>query len=174
MRNRPTAPREVIGDPARFREWYEASLPSVYGYLLSRCGHDPALAEELTQQTYERAIRHADRFEGRSDPVTWLCAIGRNQLVDHFRRAKKSHLRDARLRADARASAEGWRGTEVLDAVERTLASMRPDQRLALIFRYLDDLPVRDVARLLRRSESATESLLSRARDAFRRAHGED
>jgi RNA polymerase sigma-70 factor, ECF subfamily len=46
------------------------------------------------------------------------------------------------------------------------------DQRMALLFRYLDDLSVREVARLIGRSEKAAESLLARGRESFRQAYG--
>jgi RNA polymerase sigma-70 factor (ECF subfamily) len=127
------------------------------------------LAEELTQQTYVEALRHADRFDGRSNVVTWLCAIGRNKLVDHYRRARRDERRHGELVLLPRA--DGWHDTETRDAVERALGGLPPDQRLALIFRYLDGLTVREVASALGRTESATESLLSRARESFRRAY---
>lgn len=53
----------------------------------------------------------------------------------------------------------------------QALAKLLPDQRVALMFRYLDQMSVREVAKLMHRSESATESLLSRAREAFRLAY---
>lgn len=163
----------LVRDEARFRAWYDAVLPRVHRYLAARCGGDEALAEELTQQTFVEAIRNRSRFDGRSDVVTWLCAIGRNKLVDHHRRHGRDQRRHGelldqhRLRADA-----AWRSSEARDAVERALAVLPADQRLALLFRHLDGLSVREVAAVIGRSEKATESLLARARDAFRRAYG--
>lgn len=46
------------------------------------------------------------------------------------------------------------------------------DQRIALLFRYLDGMSVREVAHAIGRSEKATESLLARGREGFRRAYG--
>ena len=54
------------------------------------------------------------------------------------------------------------------------LESLGPHHRIALMLRYLDGLPVREVAALLDRTEHATEALLVRARIAFRRAYRED
>lgn len=159
----------LVNDESAFRDWYDRTLPRVYRYLLSRCSGDAALAEDLTQQTYIEAIRRADRFDGRSDVVTWLCAIGRNKLVDHYRRAGRDARRHSEL--SLMPGRDAWHETETRDAVERALDHLAPDQRLALVFRYLDGLPVRDVAAALGRTESATESLLSRAREGFRRAY---
>jgi RNA polymerase sigma-70 factor (ECF subfamily) len=166
---RPATLAALVQDEIAFRDWYDRTLPRVYRYLLSRCSGDVSLAEELTQQTYVEALRHADRFDGRSNVVTWLCAIGRNKLIDHYRRAGRDQRRDDVLVLMPRG--DEWHDTETRDAVERALGDLAPDQRLALIFRYLDGLPVREVATALGRTESATESLLSRARESFRRAY---
>lgn len=161
----------LVADPVRFRTWYDDALPRVYRYLLTRCG-DESLAEEVTQEAFIEAVRARRRFEGRSDPVTWICTIGRNRLVDHVRRDRRNAVRQLRL-VDARLDVEtrAWATSDDREAVERSLAALLPDQRLALMLRYLDQLPVREIASLMHRSESATESVLSRAREAFRRAY---
>lgn len=163
----------IVRDDARFREWYDATLPRVYGYLAARCAGDDALAEELTQETFVEAIRQRHRFDGRSDVVTWLCAIGRNKLVDHYRRHGRDARRHDRLIAgEARTPDAPWRAVETREAVEATMAQIPADQRIALLFRYLDGLSVREVAQTIGRSEKATESLLARGRESFRRAFG--
>ena len=163
----------VVRDEARFRDWYDATLPRVYRYLAARCAGDDALAEELTQQTFVEAIRQRERFDGRSDIVTWMCAIGRNKLVDHYRRHGRDVRRHERLIADHPQSTDApWRAAEAREAVEAAMAQLPSDQRIALLFRYLDGLSVREVARAIGRSEKATESLLARGRESFRRAFG--
>jgi RNA polymerase sigma-70 factor, ECF subfamily len=163
---------EIVDDAAAFRAWYDETLPRVYRYLAARCGDD-GLAEELTQQTFVEAIRRRDRFDGRADVVTWLCAIGRNKLIDHYRRHERDQLRQDRLIADSLRHADApWQSHDVRDRVEAAIATLPGDQRLALLFKHLDGLSVREVATLLGRSEKATESLLSRARESFRRAYG--
>ncbi len=164
----------IVRDESRFRDWYDAVLPRVYRYLAARCAGDVALAEELTQQTMVEAIRSRDRFDGRSSVVTWLCAIGRNKLVDHYRRHGREERRHLQLVDQQRSGADSeWRSSETRQQVEAALAMLAPDQRMALLFMYLDGLSVREVAAVLGRSEKATESLLTRARDSFRRAYGD-
>lgn len=163
----------IVRDEVQFRDWYDATLPRVYRYLVARCGGDEALAEELTQQTFVEAIRHRERFDGRADVVTWLIAIARNRLVDHHRRHGRDARRHDRLIREHRDPTDApWRAAEAREAVAAALAQLPPDQRLVLLFRYLDDLSVREVATAIGRSEKATESLIARAREGFRRAHG--
>ena len=159
----------LFGDEVAFRDWYDRALPHVYRYLLSRCAGDQHLAEELTQQTFVEALRHPDRFDGRSSAETWLCAIGRHKLVDHYRRSGRDHRRHGELAL--LPGRDRWADSETRDAVEQALGGMPGDQRLALVFRYLEGMPVREVASTIGRSESATESLLSRARESFRQAY---
>jgi RNA polymerase sigma-70 factor (ECF subfamily) len=170
QRELPQTLDTLVQDPVAFRHWYDLVLPRVYRYLLARSG-DRWLAEELTQQTFVEAIRSRRRFDGRSDVVTWLCAIGRNKLVDHYRRSGREVTRQERLEAGGGAPDEVASSDE-RDAIRRALNELPSDQRLALIFRYLDQMPVREVAAQLDRSEKATESLLSRAREGFRQAYG--
>ena len=161
----------IVADPVRFRAWYDEALPRVYRYLLTRCG-DQELAEEVTQEAFVEAIRSRRKFQGRSDPVTWVIAIGRNRLVDHIRHDRRSAARHLRLvdsRRDLESSA--WRESDDREAIQQALGTLLPDQRLALTLRYLDQMPVGEIASLLQRSESATESVLSRAREAFRHAY---
>lgn len=163
---------DVIRDEHAFRDWYDDALPRVYRYLFIRSGRDVALAEELTQQTFTEAIRRHAQFDGRSDSVTWLCAIGRNKLVDHHRRLDRDRRRHLRLVAGwADAEDTHWRSTDEREAVERALDAVGGEQRIALVLRYLDGLTTRELATALGRSESAADSLLSRAREAFRRAY---
>ena len=90
-----------------FDSWYRRTLPRVYSYLLSRCGNDPTLAEELTQQTFIAAVDLRSRYDGRSDTVTWLCGIARHKLADHFRMVEREERRRMRLEVREIQLAEG-------------------------------------------------------------------
>lgn len=166
--------RAVLADQRAFRDWYERSLSYVYGYVFDRCGGS-SVAEELTQEAFVEAVRHQARFDGRSDPLTWVCGIARHKLADHFRRLERQERRQARLVArhveeepDRDVSEVGDAG----DAVRSVLRSLPAMQRAALVLHYLDGFSVREIADLLGRSESAVESLLSRGRESFKRVYG--
>lgn len=161
----------VLADEDAFRAWYDATLPVVYGYLLIRCGHDAALAEELTQQAFVDAIRSHHRSIS-DDPVAWVIGIARHRLVDHHRARER---RDRRfLRLVSRTSPQvTWLGDDGADAdLAAALDRLPAAQRLAICLRYIDDLPVREIATILERSEGAVESLLSRGRDTLRQTMG--
>ena len=163
----------IIADQAAFQVWYELALPRVYRYILARCGGDADLAEELTQQTFVEGVRGRASFDGRSDAVTWLCGIGRHKLVDHFRRSRRDTERQLRIVSEwSTGQSQPWSQHELRSDIETALAKLPGEQRIVMILRYLDQMPVRQIASTIGRSEKATESLLSRAREAFRKAYG--
>lgn len=159
----------VAPDPAfGLLELYDEALPHVYGYLLARC-RDANLAEDLTAEAFLAAV-HAARKPGAPEPsVPWLIGIARHKLADHWRRVEREQRGLALLDGEPGAVEDPWdvaidriRAHEVLDA-------LGPHHRAALTLRYLDGLPVPEVARHLDRTVHATEALLVRARGAFRR-----
>jgi RNA polymerase sigma-70 factor (ECF subfamily) len=155
---------------------YDTALPHVYGYLLARCG-GVALAEDLTAETFLAAVDAVRRDDPPPVSTQWLIGVARHKLADHWRRQAREerHLSSVAAGDDGHL-ADPW--DTHLDAVRArdTLASLSPPHRAALTLRYLDDLPVPEVADVLERTIHATEALLVRARSAFRRAYeaGED
>jgi RNA polymerase sigma-70 factor, ECF subfamily len=178
-RQKPAGPSDdrKVSDPsavANFRAVYEHSLQEVYGYLLYRCGDVPT-AEDLTSETFLAAARAL--AEGRPEPmsVAWLMGVARHKLVDHWRRRGREERTLHAVEADA--DRDPW--PEHLDQIAalQALRSLSAHHRIALTLRYLDDLPVKEVARLLHRTDQGTEALLARARAALRAVYekgGED
>jgi len=161
---------------AGFRAFYDQALPRVYGYLVGRCGGDRSAAEELTQETFIAAIRERRAFDGRSDPMTWLIGIARHKLADQFRRLDRDERRRLRLVVrELQVDPEGgaWRSIDDRAEIVRVLGTLSTLQRAVLVLHYGDGLPIREVARRLGKSESAAESLMTRAREAFRSAYRE-
>ena len=156
---------------------YDAALPDVYGYLASRCG-SASLAEDLTSETFLAAVDAVRRGTVPDLTVAWLIGVARHKLVDHWRRREVEQrvlkVVDPHPGDDGAAAEDRWDAE--LDALvaHRTLAELAPQHRSALTLRYLDGLPVREVASCLGRTEGATEVLLVRARAAFRSAYEGD
>lgn len=162
----------VHSDPAfALLNMYEAALPQVYGYLLSRCGN-AALAQDLTSATFLGAVTAARRGSAEVS-VPWLIGIARHKLADHWRSIEREE-RGLRLVYQARESeVDPW--DERLDVLRAhdVLDALGTHHRAALTLRYLDGLPVPEVASVLGRTVHATEALLVRARAAFRKEYEE-
>jgi RNA polymerase sigma-70 factor (ECF subfamily) len=162
----------IVEDDVAFRRWYDETAPRVYAYLYSRTGSQ-ADAEELTQETFIEVVKHPGTFDGREEVVPWLIGIARHRLAKHFARTKLDDDRAQRAVREIQAAGHDerpFRGVEDRDQVEMALSMLQPLQRAALMYRFAEDLPVKDVAAALNRSENATESLLRRARASFETA----
>ncbi|GAA3535794.1 sigma-70 family RNA polymerase sigma factor [Amycolatopsis ultiminotia] len=163
-----TEPR-VQEDPAfALLGCYETALPEVYGYLLARCG-DRVLAEELTSETFLGAVAACRKENAPPVSTAWLIGVARHKLADHWRRTEREQ-RGLRLVPDAGVE-DPW--DERIDALRarQVLASLTTAHRAVLTLRYVDGLPVGDVAAHLGRTVHATEGLLTRAKAAFRRSY---
>ncbi|MEX7474132.1 RNA polymerase sigma factor [Mycobacterium adipatum] len=154
------APRELL-------ELYDEALPVVYGYFTRRCG-DRATAEDLTSDTFLAAMDAARKPAPPPMTVPWLIGVARHKLADHYRRrhARGSVALGAQPpAADPPAPRATAQGPNVADAV---LAQLPEHHRTVLALRYLDDCTVGECAELIGRTVHATETLLVRARRAFR------
>jgi RNA polymerase sigma-70 factor (ECF subfamily) len=158
----------VAGPYGRLLELYERAVPQVYGYLLPRCG-SMAEAEDLTAEVFLAAVRRPPEELN----VAWLVAVARNKLVDQWRRDERDRQRLAALAAEAPAEEDPWDAHLDTAQAHQVLAGLGGHHRAALTLRYLDGLPVPGVAQHLGRTVHATEALLTRARQAFRRAYEE-
>ena len=151
---------------------YDRAVPQVYGYLLTRCGR-ASLAEDLTAETFLAAVAAVKRERVPDLTVAWLVAVARNKLVDHWRRQAREERNLALVHDDPVPEEDPWDARLAAARARAVLAGLGASNRLALTLRYLDGLSVPEVAGHLGRSVHATETLLVRARAAFRRAYEE-
>jgi RNA polymerase sigma-70 factor (ECF subfamily) len=162
---------QVWPDPALgLLKLYDAALPHVYGYLLARCG-DPYLAEDLAAESFLAAV-HAVRKPGAPDPsIPWLIGVARHKLADHWRWLEREQRGSRLLHSEPECADDPWQSVIARIRAREVLSQLGPHHRAALTLRYLDGLPVPDVARHLDRTVHATEALLVRARAAFRQIY---
>jgi RNA polymerase sigma-70 factor (ECF subfamily) len=147
---------------------YDHALPSVYGYLVARCG-TTSVAEDLTAETFLAAVDAVRKQEHPSLTVPWMIGVARHKLVDHWRRQAREQRRIHAVSDTGEDPGEdSWEAE--LDAIcaRDTLAKLAPHHRAVLTLRYLDDLRVDEVASYMNRTLHATEALLVRAKAAFR------
>lgn len=148
-------------------ELYDSALPEVYGYLASRCG-SATVAEDLASETFLAAADAVNRDAVPELTVAWLIGVARHKLVDHWRRREREDRALTAVGSEPDDEDDPWDVQLDLLTAHRVLAELGAHHRSALTLRYLDELPVRDVASCLGRTEGATEVLLVRARRAFR------
>jgi RNA polymerase sigma-70 factor (ECF subfamily) len=149
---------------------YDEALPQVHGYLLRRC-RGRLVAEELTSEVFLAAVRSIRAGKVERVTVAWLIGIARHKLIDHWRAEEREQRRLTAVAGQLTDAADGWEAVIDRHLADEILASLAPQHRAALTLRYLDALPVANVADHLDRTVGATEALLTRSKAAFRRAY---
>ena len=154
-----------------FSAVYDEHVWTVYGFFAYRL-RTRADAEDLTQQTFERALRAWGRYDAaRAGVATWLLVIARNLLVDHLRAGGRRRERplDA-LAADTVAAPSGERELGPGPEIERALLTLGDRERELIALRYGGDLSCAEIAALTGLSVSNVQQLLSRSLRRMRKA----
>ena len=183
--------RLLAGEEKAFEQFYSGNFDSLYRFALSRLDRDEDLAQEIVQGALVKAMEKLDTFRGEAALFTWLCTFCRYEISAHFRRLKREMPDSERIdedrfsrgladdapeiRAVLDALAAGrlgpedeLRDKEVARLVHLTLDHLPPRYGEALEWKYFEGLPVVEIADRLELSPKAAESVLTRARGAFR------
>jgi RNA polymerase sigma-70 factor (ECF subfamily) len=174
----------LAGDEAAFRVFFETYFPRVYRFALPRLGNDAEACKEVVQSTLVKAIRALGSFRGEAALFSWLCQICRRQIADYLRAHKRHHqnvvliddtpgLREALDSIAAPASDEplqGYGSAETRRLVQSVLDRLPSRYGDVLEWKYIEGRSVEEISALLGVGQTAAQSLLARARVAFREA----
>src|SRR5439155_19973420 len=160
----------LAGDEHAWREWYDESAPGLRAYVHWRCAGRHDLADEVVQETWLTAVRRVREFDPRQGRfAAWLCGIAANLLRNRLRDRRRQGGRVRVLAGDWPAPDEDHAaGREQSECVALALAELSPRYEQALRAKYLDGLSVQAMADRWGETPKAIESLLTRAREAFR------
>jgi RNA polymerase sigma-70 factor (ECF subfamily) len=159
-------------DPGQFAALYEANFELVYGYVARRV-KSRAEIEDLTSETFRRALAGLPRYESRGAPFSaWLLRIAANALIDRARRAKRRE--PAAVDLEVAPSEPERLDAEARARLYRAVAGLLPDQRRVIELRFAEERSIAEIARALGRSEGAVKQLQLRALAALRKRIGEE
>jgi RNA polymerase sigma-70 factor (ECF subfamily) len=174
-RERELVARARAGDRDAFEQLVLLHADRLYAVVLRMSG-EPDEAEELVQETFLRAWRNVDRFEGRSQFFTWLYRIAINEARrSHARRGTRPQsapLADAAadIPDERQAPHERAQAHELRWALERAILQLPIEQRMPLVLRDVEGLTTEEAAAVMDLGEAAFKSRLHRARMAVREA----
>ena len=163
------------GDETALETLYERHLPSVWRFAFAQLAGHASAAEDIVSETFLAAVRQISRLRPEGGSVGgWLIGIARHKIGDLRRRRGRVKVGvPPDLPAQEDASHDPSASLETAETraqVAAVMDALPDDQRLALEWKYLDGLPVREIAHRMGRTEKAAETLLYRARNAFREA----
>lgn len=171
------------GDERAFHQFFDAYASRLGAFVSRRSSLDAAGIEEVVQMTLINAIRGLATFRGGSALFTWLCQICRNVLADVRRKtaarprtqsldemAEEGSLAAIIELTDFRDPLDECEADSTRGAVRRVINKLPGRYARILELRFGDELTVPEISRTLNMTEDAAESLLTRARQAFRAA----
>ena len=152
-------------------ELYRTYFDIVYRYIRS-ISQDGALAEDVTQETFFKALKKADQFRGDCDVRVWLCQIAKNTLYDHLKKQKKQLLGDEKLEKAESA------GGELLEEklaqrsqameIHKVLHRLSEPYKEVFSLRTFGELTFREIGMLFGKSENWARVTYYRARVKIR------
>ncbi len=174
----------LAGDEGAFDEFFAEYFPGLYRFAMTRMNHDADASEEVVQSTLCKAITKLDTYRGEAALFTWLCTFCRHEISAFYRRANRQPSTVDLVEDDTAIAAaleslwvlggEGpeteLRRKEVARLVHVALDRLPTRYADSLEWKYIDGLPVKEIAERLGLGPKAAESLLTRARAAFRDA----
>jgi len=156
----------------RFEAVYRAYFGDVYRYLCSLT-EDASLAEELTGETFFRAMKAIGRFRGECETRVWLCQIAKNCFMDHCRKEKKRMPQDRSELPEILPEGEAEQKEDVL-RIHRHLHDLPEPYKEVFSLRVFGELGFREIGGLFGRSANWACVVYHRARERIRRKMEEE
>jgi RNA polymerase sigma-70 factor (ECF subfamily) len=173
--------RVCNGEAAAFDEFFACYFPRLYRFALARLNGNEDASEEVVQRTLIRGLDRLHTYRGDAALLTWLCTLCRHEIAEWS--AREGRGRPISLSDEAEAARmvlgsleaheidgpeHALERREVSRLVHATLDELPEKYADALEWKYLENLPVEQIAGRLGVGYKAAESLLTRARVAFR------
>lgn len=167
--------RMGAGDPEAAQTIYERYSTRVFRYLYRRVSQQAEDAEDLTLETFVSAVKLAKTYLGESSVFGWLCGIAKLRLTDFYRKRSAEKRGSSYLHVSLDETTEDQVSTspwsddgDPLEELNLALRQLSGDELEVLTLRFVEGLSSRDTAAVMKRSERAIESLLSRAKAKVR------
>ena len=169
------------GDAGAFEQLYQRHKGKLFRFVL-RSIRDRAVAEELYQEIWMRAIEARARYEVQAKFTTWLYTIAHNRLVDHWRKRglQLVSLDQEEASAVEPPAAADYEPHRVLEAKQslarfaRALEALPPAQREVFLLHHEADLSVGEIAQATGANEEAAKSRLRYALSKLKEAVADD
>ncbi|MDW7652095.1 MAG: RNA polymerase sigma factor [Bacillota bacterium] len=149
-----------------FEELYSTYKKPVFNYLY-RCTLNTHTAEELTQETFIRALKYFGSFRGESSAKTWLFKIARNIYLDHCRKYN-THTETDIAKQPVTDPFDAFASVDEQSLINKVLAGLKEDEREMIILRDANGLSYREIAEIMSFTEGQVKIGLFRARRKFR------
>ncbi len=149
---------------ANFQEVYNLYFRDVFRYALSLCRNE-TLAEEITQETFYKALEKLDSFDGKCKVSVWLCQIAKNTYISMCRKDKHIDVEtDTAIVSSNGSIEEKFCDRETAFAIHKVLHALEEPYKEVFSLRTLGELSFKQIAELFGRTETWARVTYHRAR----------
>ena len=147
-----------------FQEVYDLYFRDVYRYALSLCQNE-SLAEEITQETFYKALQKLDSFEGKGKVYIWLCQIAKNTYISFCRKDKYLDLDTDTTQLPSTGNIEdNFCDQETAFAIHKVLHTLEEPYKEVFSLRTFGELSFKQIAELFGKTETWARVTYHRAR----------
>ena len=173
------------GDTKALSQFFDDYFPRLFRFILRRADRDCETARDVVQAALVKGVQKLDSYRGEASLFTWLCQIARHEFSDQMTRARaqdrtlvalendpsvRATLESMQWAVDAEPE-EALQRDQARDLVHAALDYLPQRYARLLEMKYVEELPVEKIAVRLGVTPISVQSLLARARSAFREAH---
>ena len=151
-----------------FEEIYKEHFNGVYKYVYSLCC-DASAAEEITQETFYKAMENLDMFRGETRLFVWLCSIAKNTYFDYYRKQKRHTSDEALSVLQSGDLEEAFFDKEAAGHALRLLHGLSEPYKEVFTLRVYGQLPFSQIGQLFGKSDSWARLIYYRAKQQIRR-----
>ena len=166
--------RLKLGEPDAVVELCNVYFDRLYAAVFNQVERDEDATQDIVQETFLAAIRSAGKFRGGSKIYTWLHGIANKKVADFYRQQKRKRKYESKIlneseefanSSDSELTTLGTEETEKKSlAVQEILADLPLHYRQVLMLKYVEEMPVLEISKIMSRSPKSVEGLLTRAR----------
>lgn len=170
----------LAGNAQALEVFYRRYFTRLYRFVYYQVGGSHEDAQDVLQDALIAALKSLQSYRGDSSLYSWLCGVAWNKAADFRRREFRMAQVEQRTIQDFREARETEASPmpdnvllrqENKERVHQTLQALPDHYRQVLVLKYAEGLPVEDIAHIMQRTFKSTESLLTRARSAFRESY---
>ena len=166
--------RTQQGDPESFNPLVTKYQNHIYT-LIRKQVQDPEIAKNLTQETFLKAFRAINTFRGDSAFYSWIYRIARNICIDFQRKQQAEQDTDPLHTIDERRITDTYsdpgdllQKQELRQILRDAIAHLPPTRQHVFLLRYAEELPIKDIATRIKRSEGTVKTHLHKAHHQLR------
>lgn len=152
-------------NPVAYEALYRKYAQRLFNYFWYRVGHQKDVAEDLLQETFMKAYQNLSKFYLHSySYYSYLLTIAHNILVNHYRKPRSIPLESIGEVPDEITVDQEINRKQTAELLWRAIQELPEHEKDILLLRYQNELPIKEIARIVGKSENAVKLILSRTR----------